>query len=80
MYHIHHTITGEAYEVKRRGGRNPIIPQLRRTAKILVRTTETEKSRFIEEQEKSGMSESAFGEMLLSIGLDSYLSRKTGKT
>lgn len=77
MRHVHHTVTGSAYEVKRKGGRNPLPSELHRNRPVVIRTDQAGEARFLEAQIKSGMSKSAFGDLILSIGLDSFLNQKT---
>lgn len=77
MTHIHHTITGAAYEVKRKGGRNSLPAEVKRNRPVTVYTDPAGEARFLEAQARSGMSKSAFGELILSVGLDSYLNQET---
>ena len=75
--HTHQTVTGGLYEVKRKGGRNPLTADCRRTRQIVIHTLPASESRFVEAQRKSGLSKSAFGDLILSVGLDNYLNQNT---
>jgi len=41
MNHIHHTITGKAYEVKRKGGRNKLPPEIKQSEIVKGMVTKT---------------------------------------
>ena len=69
-----HYVDGTSKDVRRfiKQGRRFMSPELKRAQTITIHTTQRGKERFLEEQKKSSMSQSSFGDLVLFLGLEQY--------
>lgn len=74
LIHTRYYVDGNSRAVRRitKQGRKSMPTELRRTQTIIIYTTKSEKDKFLVEKSKSSMSQSAFGDLILFLGLERY--------
>ena len=71
QHHVDGTITTHSRSTPH--GRRPTLPELRRTATIIIHVTEQEKAAFLQAQQISGFTQSTFGSIFLAAGIRQFI-------